>query len=57
MKQKVKEIIDGEDKKAPLSDDQIVDRLQAEGLALARRTVAKYRKLLSIPPARQRRQY
>ena len=57
IKIKLKEIIDREDKTAPFSDDQIVERLRAEGLALARRTVAKYRKLLSIPPARQRRQY
>jgi RNA polymerase sigma-54 factor len=57
IKVKLQEIIDNEDKSEPLSDDQIVEKLQAHGLELARRTVAKYRKLLDIPPARQRRQY
>ncbi|MFQ6048889.1 MAG: RNA polymerase sigma-54 factor, partial [Phycisphaerae bacterium] len=57
IKLKLQEIIEQEDKTRPLSDDQIVERLRAEGLALARRTVAKYRKLLGILPARQRRQY
>jgi len=39
----------------PLSDDQIVEELQAKGLDIARRTVAKYRSILEIPDARGRR--
>jgi RNA polymerase sigma-54 factor len=57
IKAKVREIIDGEDKARPLSDDEIVERLKAEGVDIKRRTVAKYRAQLSIPAARQRRQY
>jgi RNA polymerase sigma-54 factor len=54
---KLKEIVDGEDKDNPLSDDALVDKLAAEGYTLARRTVTKYRKALNIPSSRQRRQY
>ena len=36
---------------------QIVDKLREQGIELARRTVAKYRKILNIPTARQRKQY
>jgi RNA polymerase sigma-54 factor len=57
IKAKVEEIIAGEDKSNPLSDDEIVERLKAQGTAIKRRTVAKYRAQLSIPAARQRRQY
>lgn len=57
IKAKVKEIIDQEDKVEPLSDDEIVTRLRREGVDIKRRTVAKYRAQLAIPPARQRRQY
>jgi len=52
------QIIDAEDKTKPLSDDQIRKKLAEAGIEnLARRTVAKYRKLLSIPAARFRRKY
>lgn len=57
IRAKVQEIIGGEDKSSPLSDDEIVERLKAEGVEIKRRTIAKYRAQLSIPPARQRRQY
>ncbi|WP_428940768.1 RNA polymerase factor sigma-54 [Fontivita pretiosa] len=57
IKEKLKAIIAEEDKRNPLNDDQIVARLKAQGIDIARRTVAKYRKLLNIPTARQRRQY
>ena len=40
-----------------LQHGRIVERLKAQGIELARRTVAKYRKILSIPTARQRRKY
>jgi RNA polymerase sigma-54 factor len=56
VRERVKEIIDAEDKASPLSDDEVADRLSKEhGLAIARRTVTKYRKALRIPSSRQRR--
>ena len=54
---KLEQIIGEEDKAAPLSDDQLVDKLHATGIDIARRTVAKYRKQLGVPAARQRREY
>ncbi len=57
VKEKLKVIIAEEDKQNPLNDDEIVERLAAQGLTLARRTVAKYRKILNIPTARQRREF
>ncbi|MEM6749175.1 MAG: RNA polymerase factor sigma-54 [Planctomycetota bacterium] len=54
---KLKQVIDAEDKAAPLSDDQLVEKMRAQGIELARRTVAKYRKQLGIATARQRREY
>jgi len=57
IKQMVSDIIDKEDKSSPLSDDEIAGMLQSNGLDIARRTVAKYRKALRIPSSRQRREY
>jgi RNA polymerase sigma-54 factor len=57
VKEKLKIIIDNEDKLSPLNDDEIVEKLQEQGIELARRTVAKYRKVLNIPTARQRKAY
>jgi RNA polymerase sigma-54 factor len=57
VKEKLKAIIDNEDKQNPLNDDDIVAKLKEQGIELARRTVAKYRKILSIPTARQRRTF
>lgn len=57
IKARVKEIVDAEDKNNPLSDDEIVTKLDAAGIDIKRRTVAKYRAQLDIPTARQRRQY
>ena len=57
VKEKLKAIIESEDKKNPLNDDEIVVKLKDLGIDLARRTVAKYRKILSIATARQRRQF
>ena len=56
IKERVKEIIEGEEKGSPLSDDEVAERLSKEhGLAIARRTVTKYRKALRIPSSRERR--
>lgn len=57
VKEKIRKIIDDEDKLQPLNDDEIVDKVKAQGIELARRTVAKYRKILNIPTARQRKQF
>jgi RNA polymerase sigma-54 factor len=57
VKEKLKAIIDKEDRKNPLNDDEIVEKLKEQGIELARRTVAKYRKILDIPTARQRRAF
>jgi RNA polymerase sigma-54 factor len=55
---KLQQIIDEEDKAKPLNDDQIRERLAQIGVPnLARRTVAKYRKLMNIPTARFRKRY
>lgn len=48
-------LIDGEDKRRPLSDDALTAALNAKGLPIARRTVAKYREQLGIPNSRGRR--
>jgi RNA polymerase sigma-54 factor len=57
VKEKLKQLVAAEDKTNPLNDDEIVARLKEQGLDLARRTVAKYRKILNIPVARQRREF
>jgi RNA polymerase sigma-54 factor len=57
VKEKLKTIIDNEDNHNPLNDDEIVEKLKEQGIELARRTVAKYRKILDIPTARQRKEY
>jgi RNA polymerase sigma-54 factor len=51
----IRQLIEEEDKKEPLSDQRIADMLHERGLLIARRTVAKYREQLSILPARFRR--
>ncbi len=55
IRQQIKSLIDREDPEHVLSDDQIVDVLRVAGVAIARRTVAKYRESLSIPSSVQRR--
>ena len=57
IKFKIKKLIDQEDPKSPISDDLIVEILAKDGLKVARRTVAKYRKIENIPSsfARKRR--
>ena len=57
VKEKIRQIVANEDKDNPLNDDEIVDKVKAQGIELARRTVAKYRSILNIPTARQRRQF
>ena len=55
LKRKVKKMIEEEDTRHPLTDEQITARLQAEGIDVTRRTVAKYREDMKIPSTHQRR--
>jgi RNA polymerase sigma-54 factor len=54
---RIREMVVAENPADPLTDQQIVAQLRAAGLAVARRTVAKYRDRLSIAGSRQRRKY
>lgn len=56
IKERLKEIIDKEDKKKPFSDDKLAELLNEEGIHIARRTVAKYREQLRLPVARLRKE-
>ncbi|MGD1839602.1 MAG: RNA polymerase factor sigma-54 [Thermonemataceae bacterium] len=56
VKAKLKELVDNENKKKPLSDDKLEKLLNEEGYKIARRTVAKYREQLNIPVARLRKE-
>jgi RNA polymerase sigma-54 factor len=51
----LRDIIDGEDRKHPLSDDALRDEMVRRGFPIARRTVSKYREQMGIPVARLRR--
>ena len=53
----IKNMIETEDKKAPLSDERITEMLNDEGISIKRRTVSKYRGKLSIPTAKLRKEY
>lgn len=55
VKSKIKKMIDDEDSKKPLSDQEISDRLKSHNIDIARRTVAKYRETLGILPSSKRR--
>lgn len=55
IKAKIKTLIDGETIDAVLSDDDIAEKLKAEGIDIARRTVAKYREAVGIGSSAQRR--
>ena len=56
LKKVLQEIVDGENKQQPLTDDEIVDLMKAKGYNVARRTIAKYRDQLGIPKSRMRRE-
>jgi len=51
----IKQMIGSEDPKKPLSDSQLSDVLSQQGLVVARRTVAKYREAMQIPPVNLRK--
>jgi len=56
IKQRIKELVEKEDTKDPLSDDKLADLLkEKDGITIARRTITKYRKALGIASSNQRR--
>lgn len=55
MKQKIKNLIDNEDKKKPYSDQQLADMLTASGVKISRRTVTKYREEMGIESSSKRK--
>lgn len=55
LKRKVKKLIEEEDPRKPLTDDQIAAFLHSQGISVTRRTVAKYREDMNIPSTHQRR--
>jgi len=56
VKKILSNLIEGESKKKPLSDERLTELLQEKGYNIARRTVAKYREQLNIPVARLRKE-
>ncbi len=57
IQQKIRLIVEKEDKKNPLSDQKIVDKMKEEGLKVSRRTLAKYRERLGIPASSFRKRH
>ncbi len=57
VQEALRRLVEEEDKARPLSDDELVTRLRADGYRIARRTVAKYRGELGIESSYRRRQY
>jgi RNA polymerase sigma-54 factor len=55
IKARIKQLIGGENPKKPLSDQQICDQFSAEGIVVARRTIAKYREAMGLPTASLRK--
>ena len=56
LKKALRECVDAEDKRRPLTDDQLVAEMNKRGYKVARRTIAKYRDQLDIPKARLRKE-
>ena len=56
LKKALTECVENEDKRKPLTDDQLVDEMNKRGYKVARRTIAKYRDQLGIPKARLRKE-
>lgn len=51
----IQQLIDGENRRKPLSDNKLTDLLKKQGINVARRTVAKYREAMTIPSSRERK--
>ena len=57
VRNKIREILSSEDGKHPMSDQEIVELLKGQNIAIARRTVAKYREMLGILPSSKRKKF
>ena len=55
IRARIRKLIDSEEANKPLSDSQIAEVLSKEGIMVARRTVAKYREAMNIPPSSERK--
>src|SRR5579863_81181 len=55
VREKIRKLVSDEDPRRPFRDQEIVEKLKAEGIEIARRTVTKYRSWLKIPPASRRK--
>ena len=55
IRAKIRKLVAAEEADKPLSDSGIADILSQEGVQVARRTVAKYREALGIPPSSERK--
>jgi RNA polymerase sigma-54 factor len=55
IRARLADLVASEDRRSPHSDEALASALSGEGAAIARRTVAKYREMLGIPPAHRRR--
>ena len=56
LKKVLQECVDNENKRKPLTDDELVELMSDKGYKVARRTIAKYRDQLGIPKARLRKE-
>jgi len=57
VKERLKKVIDQEDKSKPLSDQRIAEILNGQGVDISRRTVVKYREEMGIPNSRGRKNF
>jgi RNA polymerase sigma-54 factor len=57
VKEMISNLVGNEDPESPLSDQEIMERLKKKGINIARRTIAKYRLVLRIPPSHLRKSY
>jgi len=57
LKLRIKKMVEDEDTKKPMTDEQIAKILSKEGVKLSRRTVAKYRDQMHIPGSRERKTF
>ncbi len=57
IRAKMQELVDSENKKKPLNDEKLAAELKKNGITISRRTVAKYRDIMNIPPARKRKEF
>jgi RNA polymerase sigma-54 factor len=57
VKNHIKQLVSTENPKNPYSDQKIVELLKAQGIEIARRTVAKYREVLGVLPSSKRKKY